>query len=378
MSGWRRRIIRLADRLGEAIAVGRHRLLGLLRLRRRPRILPFRGYGTRHRVRIAGRVLEDRRGRPASGTDSRWKAMRDAVRRLVATPVPYARLRVRMDGGEHCLTCDARGAFDAWVDPGDPLDDDRIWHELQLELVGADALRTATEVLTPAPSSRLVVFSDIDDTVVPTAATHFVRMIWRTFFTAAHARLPFPGVAAFYRALHGGAGGDERNPLLYVSRGPWTVYEVLTEFFQLHDIPVGPVLFLRRWGLSAEGLAPARTRGRKYRLVEDMLGTFADLPFILVGDSGQKDPEIYTEVVQQHPERVLAVYIRSIDPDEDRQRAVDRLASVVRAAGSELVLAQDTATMARHAADRGFIARRLLPEILQGDDDGEQEPDRVT
>ena len=38
--------------------------------------------------------------------------------------------------------------------------------------------------------------------------------------------------------------------MLYVSRAPWGIYEILEEFFRRHDIPVGPILFLREWGLS--------------------------------------------------------------------------------------------------------------------------------
>ena len=69
-------------------------------------------------------------------------------------------------------------------------------------------------------------------------------------------RLPFPGVAAFLRALYAGAGGGERNPLFYVSSSPWNIYDLLSEFFSLNDIPIGPVLFLRDWGLTDVELVP--------------------------------------------------------------------------------------------------------------------------
>ncbi len=352
-----RRLLGRLERLGDALAVARYRLLGVTGLRRRPRILPYRGYGTRHRIRLAGRVLEDRRPQREGASTSRRQALADAFRRLLATPTPHAELQASLDGDGWNVPCDARGAFDVWLEPRRPLDDDAIWHHLSLELrrpAGHDSRATA-EILTPAPESRFVVVSDIDDTVVPTHATHLVRMLWRTFFTAARDRLPFPGVSAFYRALHAGAAGSDRNPVLYVSRGPWTGYEVLSELFQAHDIPLGPVLFLRRWGLSAEGLTPARPRGHKFRLVTGMLETFAELPFILVGDSGQLDPEIYAEVVREHPGRILATYIRDVVSEPNRRRAVERIAGEIRDAGSELVLAADTTAMAQHAFRRNFI-----------------------
>ena len=38
--------------------------------------------------------------------------------------------------------------------------------------------------------------------------------------------------------------------MLYVSRAPWGIYDILEDFFQHHDIPAGPILFLREWGIS--------------------------------------------------------------------------------------------------------------------------------
>ena len=61
-------------------------------------------------------------------------------------------------------------------------------------------------------------------------------------------RSDFPGVAALYRGLHAGAGGDEGNAMLYVSRAPWGIYDILDTFFRDRGIPVGPILFLREWG----------------------------------------------------------------------------------------------------------------------------------
>ena len=67
-------------------------------------------------------------------------------------------------------------------------------------------------------------------------------------------------MSALYRALHAGAAGDEGNPMLYVSRAPWGIYDILEEFFQHHDIPAGPVLFLREWGISWKHAAAAPGR----------------------------------------------------------------------------------------------------------------------
>lgn len=81
-----------------------------------------------------------------------------------------------------------------------------------------------------------------------------------------------------------------------------------------------------------------------------------------MGDSGEEDPEIYAQVVAENPGRILAVYIRDVAPDADHSD-VEALAAQVRAAGSTLILAADSLTMAHHAAEQGWIAADSLPAI---------------
>ena len=178
-------------------------------------------------------------------------------------------------------------------------------------------------------------------------------------------RVAFPGVAAFLRALHTGVSGVEHNPMLYVSRAPWTNYEVLDAFFRLHGIPVGPLLFLREWGLTLQSPLPRQGKGHKLELIRNMLALYRDLPFVLVGDSGQRDPEIYAQVVREQPGRVLAVYVRNINRDPERVRAIEALAVQVANAGSSLVLAADSLAMAAHAAERGLIAVETLADVRE-------------
>jgi phosphatidate phosphatase APP1 len=230
----------------------------------------------------------------------------------------------------------------------------------------ADAHDEVTgEVYVPPASARHVVISDIDDTVMDTGVANKAKMLWRLFVQRAQQRIAFPGVGALYRAFHDGPSGDEQNPLLYVSRGPWSIYEMLVEFFRLNHIPVGPILFLREWGLSIQRPLPQRSENHKLDLVRDMLSVYHDRPFVLIGDSGQHDPEIYTQIIKEHPGRVEAVYIRNVSNDPAREDAIERLAEQVAEVGSSLLLAADTYAMAEHAAEHDLIAPEALSAILE-------------
>ena len=203
--------------------------------------------------------------------------------------------------------------------------------------------------------------SDIDDTVLQTDATSLLRMARATFLGNARVRMPFEGVAAFYRALHHGSSGKSLNPMFYVSSSPWNLYDLLSEFFNLQDIPIGPVLFLRDWGLTDQGFLPTRNRVHKLGYIKEIIETFKDLAFILIGDSGQEDPEIYSEVVSLYPNRIKAVYIRNVSRDPKRIDQINKLAEEVLRAGSVLILAETTLPLAEHAAKQGWIRPRHTP-----------------
>jgi phosphatidate phosphatase APP1 len=327
-------------------------------------LVPYRGYGTFSFMTLKGRVVEAKPIRAIHETESLLDNLRNMYRRMTRMPVPGVRVSGTVGGQRREVMTDAQGFFDLrFVNP--PHLHTRYWQQVELELLSPRRMdRTTGQILTPPPESRQVIISDIDDTVLPTEATSIVRLMRSLFLQNPRTRLPFPGVAAFYRGLHLGRDGEPSNPILYVSRGPWNLYDLLCELFNLHDIPVGPVLYLRDWGLSREGLAPASARGHKFRLITSMLAVYSDLPFILIGDSGQKDPEIYAEVIRAHPGRVRAVYIRRVGRSSLREEAVQKLAEEIRAQGSTLVLASDTVAMARHAASIGLLEERRLTDVL--------------
>ena len=196
-----------------------------------------------------------------------------------------------------------------------------------------------------------------------TGVANKLKMLWRLFVETAESREAFPGVGALYRALYDGSSGSESNPMLYVSRAPWGIYEVIEEFFVRHNIPVGPVLFLREWGISWTSPLPRKAEDHKRDLIRNMLALYHDLPFVLIGDSGQHDPEVYHRIVAENPNRVLAVYIRNVSRTPDRVNQIEKLAAAVADAGSSMVLAADSLAMAEHAVGVGLIASTALNDI---------------
>jgi phosphatidate phosphatase APP1 len=294
-------------------------------------------------------------------------------KRFESDEIPFARVRARLGEVVKEVQCDVEGFFEVEIEPSPSLPEDHLWHKIELELIepvrpGSEPARAEGQVLVAPKEAQFGVISDIDDTVVETNAAQLLKMARTVFLGNARTRLPFKGVAAFYRALlmGGRLEGVERkevNPLFYVSSSPWNIYDLLTDFFHLQNIPLGPIMFLRDWGISEREILPTSHRSHKLEAIRSIMGMYKDLDFILIGDSGQEDPEIYADVINEFPERVKAVYIRNVSRDLKRPEAVRALAKEVAQSGCTMILADDTLPMAEHALEQGWIAPQDLPEI---------------
>ena len=334
---------------------------------RRWMIVPYLGFGTRERLQVGGRVLRHVTHRDADPSLGAWVNFAEFWKRMETDEVPGAHVQARFRHLVVGTVADDEGHFEFRLEPAVPLEN-AGWHRIDLELMepkprSGQAVSAAAQVLVPPETARFGVISDIDDTVVWSNVRHKLRMLSMLVRTNAHTRKPFKGVAAFYRALHDGAGGGESNPVFYVSSSPRNLYVPLVEFLALQGLPGGP-LMLRDFGdhlLFAGG----EHRDHKLRCIEQVFATSPELPFVLIGDSGERDPEIYAELVHDHPGRVRVVYIRSVDPDPSRIAAIDRLVETLRPAGVPLVLAPDSEFAAVHAASEGLIATAALAAVRQ-------------
>lgn len=335
---------------------------------------PYLTYGRADRVWVKGRVLEVSNIQPAKDDASLWENLTNAYRRFESDEVPRARVRVRFDQTERELQADEEGYFEAWMPLERSLSAGHGYLQtatVQLLAPIRDGQRSppaTASIVVPGPEAQFGVISDVDDTVLQTGVTSLVSMAKKVLFGNARTRLPFEGVSGFYRALH-----DDHNPIFYVSSSPWNLYDVLVEFFDLNDIPAGPLL-LRDWGVTATELLPTGHGSHKRDAIQQILDTYPELPFLLIGDSGQEDPEIYANIVRRNPGRVEAIYIRDVSHDAARDRQVQNLAELLAEEGHSLQLVPDTVTAARHAAANGWIHDHAIGHVEHAKAQDQRQP----
>jgi phosphatidate phosphatase APP1 len=308
------------------------------------RIEPYIGHGGPAGVVVRGRVLDNPMASEAVDGEGVRDAVRRTVRHFLTDELPGVPLLVTLAGASVETVTDPDGYFLVRVASAEALPSPwaRGTVELREDYRGVAGRHPApVEVRVPSPDARFGIVSDVDDTILQTGVQRVGRMILQTFTGSSLTRTPFPGAAELYRDL-----AADVNPVFYVSSSPWNLHSFLVGFLRHRGFPLGPVLL-------RDLLGTWRGREQKHDRIREVLDLHPDLSFVLLGDSGEHDPEIYADIVREHPGRILAVYIREVrlDPGDGRVEKV----SDAWGPDVPFVLAADTDAVRRHAQSLGLL-----------------------
>lgn len=368
MSNWKELLTSAATTAEAGFDRLKEKLFGRMDADKPYRIVYYRGFGSPSAVWLKGRVLRERDLSTPSDRDTYWNNLLATYQRFETDEVPNVTVQVDAFGQSHTTVTDEEGYFELTINPPNDLPPGRVWFPVTYSLDGltqpttGEPVRKEGYLMISPPFSQFGVISDIDDTVLVTGATSLLQTARLTFLGNAYTRLPFAGVAAFYRALQSGPVTTLFNPIYYVSSSPWNLYDLLVDFFRIQGVPKGPIL-LRDLGLDPSLLSSQSHHTHKLAMIRKVLDVNPQLPFVLIGDSGQQDPEIYAQVVRENPGRIKAIYIRDVSTGQERDEAVNLLIQATQQFNVPMLLVADTVAAAEHAASLGLIDSDTIPEI---------------
>lgn len=320
------------------------------------RVAVHRGWVADGVARVHARVVEAPKLPEGSSKIPYWDVLNANLRRHVRLSFPDVPVRATLGDASAEGATDNHGYAAIHLDVGALKPG---WHEVTVTTIPAqeddEVFSGVGRVLVPSPKAKIAVVSDLDDTVIRTGLDEGMVALRRTLFRDAHTRRAVPGMASLYRGLERGvATRSGNNPpapgFFYVSTGSWSFYEMLTQFLQLRGYPRGP-LFLTDWGPTDRYVHRSGEEHKKLALTR-LVEAYPKTPFVLIGDSGQKDPEIYREFATEHPGATKAIIIMKASDSSTERTDQLRAASVgYREAGIPMYVCDDAmvATQALHS-----------------------------
>ena len=167
------------------------------------------------------------------------------------------------------------------------------------------------QVTVVEPEGTMVI-SDIDDTIkVSEVYLGTTELIRNTFLKEVEM---VDGMKALFDRI---SAENSHTTFHYVSGSPLQLYDFLHGLIADNGFPEASIHLkkLRLNPLSSElydFIDPDSTYVHKMETISDMMKKNPHKTFILIGDTGEKDPEVYGDLLKQYPGRIKEIYLRNV------------------------------------------------------------------
>ncbi|WP_397445475.1 App1 family protein [Polaribacter sp. R77954] len=323
-------------------------------------IIVFQSYGTENHFYARGRALEDEK----ITLESRniFKILLNSWKRFESDEIKNCNLVVTLPNQHQIKTkTDKNGYFiiDEKVENLSNLTTPDGWLHYQVSYANEIANKKINKnncfqgaLLIPPKNANFGVISDIDDTILHTGVVSLLkwRLIVNTFFKSPFTRKALKGTSHFYSLLHAGISKKNTNPFFYVSHSPWNMYRYLEYFLSKNNFPKGAILLRAMSSLFSKN---RKEKPQKQQEIINILNTYKTLPFILIGDAGEHDTEIYMQTVTQFPNRIKAIYVRSVTKEKNNLRIQNLVKNYT---DTLFLLVKNSDEAIAHAKKNKFIA----------------------
>jgi phosphatidate phosphatase APP1 len=258
---------------------------------------------------FSGRLTEIRRAPEKEA--NRWSAFFRTTRMLFTSGEEGA-VTWRVGKFEWTVRADDHGYWELTANT--PLELAPGWHVIESDPTPS----SVAHVLVPDPRNTLGIISDIDDTILVSDVLSKRRLLANSLLLPAERRGAVPGLAMLYRSLAARNPAPESTPIFYVSGSPRQLTDNLRLFMTMGGFPRG-VLQLKEISTErGDSLLDTPTYKRKH--IDKILAAFPGVKFMLIGDDGEQDPEIFAHAAEKYPDRIEGVWIRRVHTDPLRTK----------------------------------------------------------
>lgn len=236
--------------------------------------------------------------------------LRNTLHRFSLKPEQLANLQLKTSSTKYFVKTDAKGYFELAIKPEAQAVG---WHRYQVGFVDNPLWYEGEYRI--MDDTSLAVISDIDDTILHSRATQFWLRLKLLMFKNAFERRPVNQIETMLLILKDLNHEKLPSDFFYLSNSEWNLYDLLKDFLNIHKLPRGILLLndlrIGWWDLIWWRGRENRNHHKK-NSIKKILQLFPGKPLVLIGDSGQKDIEIYQSVCCEFPKHIKAVIIRDI------------------------------------------------------------------
>jgi len=276
----------------------------------------YRGYANKKELVVFGHVVEKYPSGDHKYTRKGFRYARTIIQLFSIKTIPNLKVVLRVGSLEAETTAEEDGYFRFQIPFQEQFESG--WHTYEVsiddEVNGHKYQVTRQEEFFLPYTSSYGIISDIDDTFLISHSRRSFKKLFVLLSKNVQARKPFDDVVKHYQLLSFASRVhpiETNNIFFYVSSSEWNLYDMIVRFAELNGLPKA-ILKLKKIksGLDDFVMTGAGEHGHKLRKIQNIIGFYPELQFILLGDDSQKDPEIYEQICKEFPTNIRAIYIR--------------------------------------------------------------------
>lgn len=293
-----------------------------------PYIFPFQGIRVKNIIYFEGQVMfVNKSTNNISARDSIWRNIKRSYNLYTPKSISKSqrKLDVIINKDKYSFDIDKYGYFyiKAEVKDAINIDVNDVLFFLNKEQIFINDVVNSTTSLLHKTSFSTGVISDIDDTILVSHSRNNLKKSALVGFRNAHTRKIVPETKKIYNILR-----NKGFQFFYVSNSETNLYLLIKWVTRINNLPPGPIFLkkiknYRNFITIKSKKSLLEKYSHKIEKIESILSFFPDKKFILIGDSGQKDPEIYLHIIEKYKDRITSVFIRDISKKKRKKDLLD-------------------------------------------------------
>lgn len=273
------------------------------------RIRIYNGIQIKNDLKLIGRFEQYISIPEVTEDDSVWKNIRSTLRRFLSKGIAQGKLNFQTDNGGFACQTDKNGYFEIELQ----MKDGQVLKKTEDLLKAVESEKGVSiyhdTIRTFSPDLSNAVISDVDDTFLVTHATAFLKKLQLLLLKNAYTRQTVRGVKDRYDELT----NKGEIPVFYVSNSEWELYDFLKDIIAFNGFPNG-ILYLRKSAFRIQKFwkIGKAEKDHKLNVINELYQSFPGCDFTLIGDNGQKDPDVYREIASRYPYRTIELQLREV------------------------------------------------------------------
>ena len=286
-------------------------------IRLKPTVICYDGYCSPEQLYVKGRVVKTPYLRRRSSQSAGGNFI-ETVLRFVTLEYEYVDVILKIGDQVYHTQTDHEGYYVFDQKYTSSLSIDTVeWVVMKISVNHQDftGLSSQTQVLYVPDHTDLIVVSDIDDTIMWSYVTSYlkIKMMYFTFTRSPFQRTPVVGMSDLIASIL-----KSTRPIFYISNSPWNIYYFLKRFISHYGYIDGPT-FLRDYGRQLIFRNKSQIT-HKLNMLHKVLRTFETQKFVLIGDSAESDIDYYLEMVRVYGDRISQILIHDVGHIRNRRR----------------------------------------------------------